>query len=444
MFSIETALDTAQLWARWARLALGSGHHPRPTNETAAKRHLALFAWALPPASNGGVYRPLSFIQHGAALGWEIDAFHGEVPAQQSQHGQDLRSKVPPSVRMHLVPSLRLSASYKLTPQIDGGFANALQMAEIAIERLSTHPPSVVLASGPPFYSFVAAYFVARHFSVPLVLDYRDEWSECPFDFVNQHRSNRKWESRCLDAADAVLFTTRSHLEHQLNKFPVLARSRCHLVPNGWEAEDFAAIESSGDQYQSVAGEISIAHIGTLAGHTPITPFLSTLDSLLRHSKNSQTNVKLKLVGRRTPDIDRALAEFPHTAALEIIDHLPKRQANKVMTTADVQLLIASKDLERYLPGKLFDYLAARRPILVFGAEGEASRLVESLGMGCRVANGAGPEELHSALQSLMNMDLREQEKKLAAWLAEHRRDVLAHRAFSVLESLQSSHRTHH
>ncbi|MFY7913424.1 MAG: glycosyltransferase [Rubrivivax sp.] len=383
-------------------------------------------------------------MRHGSALGWDIDAFHGEVPAQQSQHGQELLKQVPSSVRLHMVPSSRSSPSYKLTPQIDGGFANALQTAEAAIQRLSASPPSVVLASGPPFYSFVAALFVARHFSVPLVLDYRDEWSECPFDFVVKHRSNRAWETRCLKAAAAVLFTTQSHLDHQLHHFPALSRSRCHLVPNGWEADDFAAIEQAGTQYLQTAGQISIAHVGTLAGHTPIKPFLSTMDALLRTHKPDHNAIKLKFVGRRTPEVDQALASFPHKAAMDLIDHLPKRQANQLMRTADVQLLIASKDLERYLPGKLFDYLAARRPILVFGADGEASKLVESLGMGCRVGDEAQPEVLLSALQRLMRLDVRESEQKLAEWLAGHRRDALARRAFEVFEDLLNSHDGHH
>jgi hypothetical protein len=440
MQSIATVWDTAQIWARWLRLGMA---RRKQRNTDSSSRRLALFAWALPPASNGGVYRPLSFIQYGSALGWSIDAFHGEVPVEQSQHGQDLLKQVPSDVRMHAVPSSRNHGSYKLTPQIDGGFSNALNTAEIAIERLSANPPSVVLASGPPFYSFVSAAFVARHFSVPLVLDYRDEWSECPFDFVDKHRSNREWESTCLKEAAAVFFTTQSHLEHQLSRFPVLESSRCHLIPNGWEASDFAALERADVRSEMVTNKITLAHVGTLAGHTPITPFLRAMDALLSTNTAHYASVRLKLVGRRTPEVDRAVKAFPRKDTLELIDHLPKREANKLMTSADVLVLIASRDLERYLPGKLFDYLAARRPILVFGAEGEASRLVEKLGMGYRVDDDVSPEEFASTLHKLSQLQVQQSEETLGHWLEAHRRDVLARRAFGVLDSVLQQHKLH-
>lgn len=438
MRTIATVWVTAKIWARWMRLSM-AWRKPRYT--LSSSRRLALFAWALPPASNGGVYRPLSFIQYGSALGWSIDAFHGEVPVEQSQHGQDLLKQVPADVRMHAIPSSRNQGSYKLTPQIDGGFVNALKTAETAIERLSASPPAVVLASGPPFYSFVSAAFVARHFSVPLVLDYRDEWSECPFDFVDKHRSNREWETRCLGEAAAVLFTTQSHLEHQLSRFPVLERSRCHLIPNGWEAGDFAALDRAEVLSETASIQITLAHVGTLAGHTPITPFLHAIDALLSSNTARYPSVRLKLVGRRTPEVDRAVKDFPRQEALELIDHLPKREANQLMTRADILVLIASRDLERYLPGKLFDYLAARRPILVFGAEGEASRLVEMLGMGYRVGNDTGPEEFAATLHKLSQLQVQQREKTLEQWLQAHRRDVLARRAFGVLDSVLQQHK---
>jgi hypothetical protein len=50
----------------------------------------SLLAGGKAQASSAGVQRPLSFLHDGAALGWHIDAFHGETPSNQSQYGQEL------------------------------------------------------------------------------------------------------------------------------------------------------------------------------------------------------------------------------------------------------------------------------------------------------------------------------------------------------------------
>ncbi|MGH7622214.1 MAG: glycosyltransferase, partial [Gemmatimonadaceae bacterium] len=178
-------------------------------------------------------------MQYGCRLGWRIDAFCSEAPRTLREHGEELLARVPREATLHVVPPSSREPSYRFFPRVDGGFANALGYARHAIGTMAQDPPDVVLASGPPFFTFVAARLVARHFGVPLVLDYRDEWTECPFDFVDKGPHDRALESRCLRSADAVFFTTESHRRNQLAAFPELDARKTHVVPNGWEPSDF-------------------------------------------------------------------------------------------------------------------------------------------------------------------------------------------------------------
>jgi glycosyltransferase involved in cell wall biosynthesis len=229
-----TLAETLRVHAKWRAL-----ESAKPVRRRGSGRHLALLAWALPPNSNAGVHRPLSLLRYGPGAGWRVAAFHGVAPANQRQHGEELRASIPDVVRLCEVAELKLQPSYRATPQIDGGFGNAIAFARHAIATLRDDPPDVVLASGPPFFVFVAARWLARHFGVSLVLDYRDEWSECPFDFVAHGRDDRAWEERCHADAAAVVFTTESHRRHQIAAFAGLEAARTHVLPNGWEPGDF-------------------------------------------------------------------------------------------------------------------------------------------------------------------------------------------------------------
>jgi hypothetical protein len=107
------------------------------------------------------------------------------------------------------------------------------------------------------------------------------------------------------------------------------------------------------------------------------------------------------------------------------------------MRQADILLVLASADLARYLPGKLFDYLAARRRILVFGAPGEAGNLVGSLTTGLLCTPGSGMQ-LGDCLRKLLAMPAPEN-VRIDQWLEHHRRDRLAAKAFDIIGSVVSN-----
>lgn len=430
---LQTLADTAVLGADWLRL---ERLRVRRVARGRTSRHLALFAWALPPTSTVGVHRPLSFMRYGTQLGWRIDAFCSKAPDTLSEHGDELLARVPREAAMHVVPPSSREPSYRFFPRVDGGFANALAYARHAIATMADDPPDVVLASGPPFFTFVAALLVARHFGVPFVLDYRDEWTECPFDFVVKDGHDRAWERRCLRKADAVLFTTASHVRHQLAKFPELDAARTHLLPNGWEPDDFADHVHEPPVTQSPASTaVRVAYIGNMPGHKSPQDFLASLHQLLIDEPELVTRIHVQFVGRRAGSSDRALHSFEFPTAIEVIDHVGKREANRRMQESDILLLISRPGTERYLNAKLFDYVAARRPVLAFGTPGESSAVIERLGVGVFCAPGSGAA-LRDSLERLRRMDMSRSEERLANWLHAHRRDVLASRAFEIIESV--------
>jgi glycosyltransferase involved in cell wall biosynthesis len=400
-------------------------------------RHLALFA-PFPPHTGAGVHRPLSFAQYGAKLGWRIDAFVGPAPDTEREHGDELLARVPSAVRLHAVPPPSRRPSYNHFPRVDGGFTKAIAHAVFAIDAMRQDPPDVVLASGPPFFTFVAARFVARHFDVPFVLDYRDEWTECPFDFVSKDGDDLEWERRCLTEADAVLFVTESFLRHQLGVFPQLDRRRAHVVPNGWDPEDFAALSRhSAAEPRKPDAVVRIAHVGALSGHTPPFEFLESVRRLLADRPDWISRLRISFIGRRSLTADAAIREFPYPGVLEVVDQVGKREAIRCMHDADVLLLLSAPGLARYLPSKLFEYLASRRPVLIFGSAGESSALVDKLGAGMLCPPGSG-QALGDTLTKLCALDLSPHEHAVGAWLQEHRRDVLAASAFDTIGSLSS------
>lgn len=416
-------------WPAWRRFRAAEA--PKPASTTSTGRRLLLLTWEFPPQVTGGVYRPLSFARHAAASRWQAEVVCGPAPDLPSEAGRYLAGLLPADVLVTRVAADTGPHPWPL-PKIDGGILNALSLFEAAAARIKPGEGGVILASGPPFSNFVAGLWLARRTGWKLVLDYRDEWTQTPFRFVDKSGANPTWEKRCLARADMVIFTTPAQLAHAQGLFPELARSVNAVVYNGWEPGDFAraAPASRPDAH----APITLAYLGNLGAMAAPDAFLNTLAAALSAQPELRGRIRIRLVGHKRPDALEALAAFPFPEVLESVDPIPKQEACGMMRAVDGLLLLNPAGLRRYIQGKLYEYIASDTPVVVFGAGGEMGEIVDSLGAGITVAEGDAPG-LARALLGLRAMRDNPQERR-QAWLASRERAVLAAELYRGLDAL--------
>ncbi|HET8700373.1 MAG TPA: glycosyltransferase [Nitrococcus sp.] len=433
--SLATRLaGTGMLYARWLTAEVGARRGGAlPLRRRGGSRSLLLLASSFPPDVTGGVYRPLSFVQHAVERGWRVTVLTRPVGGVVSAAGRHLEQQLPEGVSVIRVPLPLLPLSWKLAPQVDGFFDHALAVFETAARRLER--PDLVLCTGPAFDMFIAGELITRRFHTQLVLDYRDEWNECPFHFVGKGRSGRLWERRCLARAAAVLFTTRSQLSHALSCFQELDETRGFVVPNGWEPGDTEP-GAAAPAVTDVSGKFWLSFLGALSFWTLPGPFLNALAAAVKRYPALAEQLRLRFIGKKTPRALMQLDAFPHQQMLQLIEHVPRSQVPALIAGSGALLLPIDSRYERYLPGKLFDYLASDRPILVFGGRGEAGALVERLGAGVVVPEADG-ERLAQALLAIMHGDAKRWCGDVRReWAQEHTRRRSAEQALTVLDSV--------
>ena len=230
---------------------------------------------------------------------------------------------------------------------------------------------------------------------------------------------------------------TRSQLEHQLEVFPALERRRCEVVENGWEPADHATSAPASASPSERA--LSIAFVGTFPAFTPPGGFLATVEAAVRARPDLKAQLRILLVGRKHPSVLEPLQRFAHAEMLECIGEVPRPQAIRIMRSASALLLFNPPELARYVPGKLYEYLAARRPILVFGNGGEAATLVQELAAGVTIEPGDF-KSLTRAVDGLAAGTLRRPSgAEINSWLAAHTRERMTAQFFAVLEALPRS-----
>ena len=274
-----------------------------------------------------------------------------------------------------------------------GWYPFGLRAALGISERL---PFDLVYASAGPATSLLIASRVARLRGLPWVAELRDLWSDNHYRYLPPwyRRADAYLERRVLGTASGLVTVSEPWREVLEDRY----RVPVEVVYNGFETPD-----RPDDPAPAGGGQLVITHLGTLYGGSrdpgPLFAAVRSLGADARH-------VRVRLYGDDPGLARRLAARWGVSGNVEASPRIPHAESLRVQSQADVLLLLMwdRPEEDGVLPGKLFEYFGAGRPVLVVGASrGAAARLVADRGLGFASSD---PDEIAAQLR---------------AWLAEKR-----------------------
>jgi glycosyltransferase involved in cell wall biosynthesis len=351
-----------------------------------------------PPAGGGGVARPTKLAGHLADLGFDV---HVLAPDDSKWLYQDDELAIPPNVQVHrakyvgprgrlpaeelhgldgLDRTLRQAALFSRRLLVPDEFVSWGLTAIPAARRLvrdekievlvTTSPPASVNLIGAAVKQVTGVYWVA---------DLRDSVAANPDRRVDRLAVRMKEQTQETVAklvarwADAVV-TVSDAISSEMR---ALGAERVETIANGCDFEDFDGLEYHRNE------RFRITHTGTFFGHRDPRPFLSALAEV-------DGDVVARFVGglRST---DREFAEGLGLGdRVEEIEHVPRQSALELQRDSDALLLLlpdAGGRGKTVPSGKIYEYLAAERPILAaVPPDGVAAELVRRADAGVVVA----------------------------------------------------------
>lgn len=259
---------------------------------------------------------------------------------------------------------------------------------------LRARPPSIVLATHPPATGAVAAALVSRLRGAHLVLDYRDPWSTWRSGDTDRPVWRRSLERRlerwCVRRASLVLTTTAGIRKQLLSLDP----RRITVIPNAYDPEDLVGVEPTRFE------RFTVVYAGSFYASRTCEPILRAFKRLRDGGRLPPRGLALRVLGVSGSDVADLAARCGVSDLVEVEPFLPYRAALSRMLGADLLLIVVGEGHGDMIPAKLFDYLAARRPILAVTPPGsEAGDLVERLGVG-RVVDPADVVGIAEAIAS--------------------------------------------
>jgi glycosyltransferase involved in cell wall biosynthesis len=262
--------------------------------------------------------------------------------------------------------------------------------------------PDVLYSTAPPWTGQLVTRVLASLPGCPWVADFRDPWARAPWRETRTPAARRAaevLEQAVVRKADAIVFTTRTNLEEYTSYYGSTLASKFRLVRNGSDREEFDGVEPL-----PPASRFTLLHAGSLYGGRSPGVLFAALAALRDRGVIDDESFCFRQIGRVALtgfDFEAERARFGLEGLVEIVPSKPRREILREMVSASCLLLLQPGTLVS-IPGKLFEYVAAGRPILAIAENGETSDLVRASGRGLAVLPGDQPG-IEQAIETLIS-----------------------------------------
>ena len=235
-------------------------------------KHVLFVAYGFPPVGGAGVQRTVKFVKYLKAFGWQpsiLTVKNPSVPIYDPKQIADIPRECKIFRAKTLEPSYSLKNNF-LSKQYTSGLSKSIKrilrftqsivllpdpqilwwplLIFSLIRILRSEKVECIFVSAPPFSSLVPVTLLGKLFDVPVVADYRDDWS---FSRSNIENAVKTLFARMVDDrlerfvilnCDALTVATRSYAENILRKFPSTRREKCYVITNGYDSSDFSSV----------------------------------------------------------------------------------------------------------------------------------------------------------------------------------------------------------
>ena len=424
-------------------------------------RNVLVIAYYFPPMGLSGVQRTLKFVKYLPQFGWQPTVITVTPTGYFAQDYTLLDELLPLKVDIVRVGSIDpnrlfrrkgvvrlpseparkiltfLSDTFFIPDNKIGWKLAAIKKAE---EILKSQRFEIIFATAPPFTDFLIGRELHNRHGIPLVMDYRDIWHEYPYKYYPTplHRYlNYRLEKRTLRSASAVITTNRRVKELLLNRYRFLHYNDITIIPQGFDPDDLRDAKRQTESVTASPKKMRIAHAGTFYGDLHLQPFLRAVNMSVKKNPQLRDHLEIHFIGAFRDAERKVIASFGLNGLVHIHGYLDHKRCVQELMSSDVLWLTLGNDLQS--PGKVYEYLGTRRPILACAPEGfikqaileaEAGTTVDpgdTVGISSAILNfferhqrGTLPKPREDVIERYNRINLTGELAKIFGFLSEH------------------------
>ncbi len=380
-------------------------------------KKVLIISYYFPPSGGPGVQRVLKFVKYLPQFGWEpvvLTVEDGDFPARD----ESLLKEIPKNVTVYRTKIFEPYSLYKKFTGMDSkspidvenipkeGDRRTFKSAVTGFVRSNFFIPDarrgwkkyavkkglkvindegivLLYSSSPPYTCSLIARDLKRKTGLKWVAGFRDPWT----GFLNTpkrkgiaKRLDLNYEYSCYREADNIDVAWLGIKDDIMKKHPDLDPSKIVHVSNGYDEEDFSGIQRLKDP-----NIFTITYTGSMYGVRNPKEFLQAAEILFKEGKLLPEDVKFNFVGRFSAEIKEMFSGSSFSKSINEVSYVSHSESIEYLINSDALLLIIddTKDVSRIIPGKVYEYLGAQKPIIAIGQKGsDIEKILQETGAG--------------------------------------------------------------
>ena len=260
-----------------------------------------------------------------------------------------------------------------------------LSLLPFATRLIRTERITNVICTGAPFMAnYWAARLKVRLPYIHLIQDFRDPWNDhlcAPYSryflFDWQKRVSKACERYAISHADVVVSVTDELRERFESKTDSQA---CFVtISSGFDPDRYRHLH-----YEPNRDKMRLVYIGNLGvgRDQALRVFLPTLTKLVNENPEFGRSFELVTYGYFPPNVHQEFAPLLHKGILQTNDYVSPDKALQIAGSAFALLLVNADRFPYLVSGKVYEYIALRRPIYALTTEGALTRLIRQGNLG--------------------------------------------------------------
>lgn len=424
-------------------------------------KNVLFLVYYFPPLGGSGVQRPLKFVKYLREFGWNpivVCPEPGAYPYSDHSLLDELENigvevhRVTAKTPFHLpfIKGKQADISEKITelgrrltrllmyPDNKKGWIGPA--VDKAIELSKEQRFDLIFSTAPPFSNHIAASELKERLQIPLVLDYRDAWTNNHFmdDLLSwQKRIHSRLERDCLKNADQVIVLDEFMGQSIKQAHPEID-PKTQVIAHGYDPDDFKGTNEATLPYKP--GKLNLLYSGLFYESNQPDILLRAIDALNEASAINMNDIHLHFQGGLTPRINKLVNGLGLGKSVTDLGYVTHLNAVSNLMKADALWMISNFDPvhKQVKSGKLFEYLGTGKPVLGLVHEGAELETLKSYGADYM----APPDDLEAVKEALLSLYNDWKQKALKqpkkAYMEQFDRRKLTQSLSDVFDSLTS------
>lgn len=240
-----------------------------------------------------------------------------------------------------------------------------------------------IFSDGPPHSNTMIACRLKEKTGIPWLADFQDPWTQIDYyqrlklmDWAD--KKHHRLEQRAFRAADKTTIVSPTW-KKDLEK---IGAKNVSVLVWGYDQDDFDSLKIPLDD------KLTLTHSGLLSHDRHPQALFAAMAELKKEISDFSSTFCLQLIGQIDAQVKESIKKEGVEDMVTIILQVPRQKSLEYIAASQVALLLLNQaeNVMGRIPGKLFEYLACKRPILCLGPEqSDVDILIKNAKAGCSI-----------------------------------------------------------